>query len=187
MNKYLKAAIHIPCAVAKISIKKIFHPKGFKGSVFCAISPLTEISLDYGGKLSFGKKIKMRDGAKVRVRKGACCKIGKNVLINSNNIITCHDSVVIGDNVQLSPGVLIYDHDHDFRAIGGIGDNEYKTAPIVIEDNVWVGANTVILKGVIIGEGSVIAAGSVITSNIPPNTVVYQKRETIQKNIEKRS
>lgn len=185
MNKFLKAAIHIPCAVAKITVMKLFHPKNFKASPICAISPLTEITLEYGGKLSIGKKLKMRDGSKIRVRKGANCRIGKNVLINSNNIITCHEKVTIGNNVQLSPGVLIYDHDHDFRAPGGIGDNKYRCAPIFIEDNVWIGANAIILKGVTIGEGSVIAAGSVVTADVPKNTVVYQKRETSQRIIER--
>ena len=59
MNKFLKAAIHIPCAVAKISVKKLFHPRGFTASPMCAISPLTEITLEYGGNLSLGKKLKI--------------------------------------------------------------------------------------------------------------------------------
>ncbi|PYK38052.1 MAG: acyltransferase [Verrucomicrobia bacterium] len=47
-----------------------------------------------------------------------------------------------------------------------------KTAPVRIADNVWVGMNAVILKGVTIGENSIVAAGSVVTKSIPPNTVV---------------
>jgi acetyltransferase-like isoleucine patch superfamily enzyme len=47
-----------------------------------------------------------------------------------------------------------------------------KTAPVKIADNVWVGMNAVILKGVTIGENSVVAAGSVVTKSVPPNTVV---------------
>ncbi|PYK92462.1 MAG: acyltransferase [Verrucomicrobia bacterium] len=47
-----------------------------------------------------------------------------------------------------------------------------ETAPVRIADNVWVGMNAVILKGVTIGENSIVAAGSVVTKSIPPNTVV---------------
>jgi acetyltransferase-like isoleucine patch superfamily enzyme len=47
-----------------------------------------------------------------------------------------------------------------------------KTAPVTICDNVWIGMNAVILKGVTIGENSVVAAGSVVTKSVPPDTVV---------------
>ncbi|PYL13120.1 MAG: acyltransferase [Verrucomicrobia bacterium] len=47
-----------------------------------------------------------------------------------------------------------------------------KTAPVKIGDNVWIGMNAVILKGVSIGENSVVAAGSVVTKSVPPNAVV---------------
>ena len=183
MNKYCKALIHVPCGVLKVLVTKICHPQNFKSSPLCAISPMTEISLDYGGKLSIGKKFKMRDGAKIRVRKKAVCEIGKNVLINSNNVIAVHEHVSIGDNVQLAPGVQIYDHDHDFRADGGIGAMKYKSAPIKIGNNVWIGANTVILRGTVIGDNSVIAAGSVIKGEYPKDSVIYQKREISIKQI----
>ena len=181
MNKVAKSLIHIPVGIAKILINKIFHFRSFDASLISAISPLTEISLDYGGKLKIGKSFKMRDNSKIRVRKGAKCIIGKNVLINSNNIIACREQIEIGDNVQLSPGVLIYDHDHDFRANGGIGAMKYKTAPIYIGNNVWIGSNTVILRGTVIGDNCVVAAGSVIKGNFPANMVIYQKTETISK------
>ena len=177
MNKYCKALIHVPCGVLKVFFTKICHPKNFKASLACAISPLTEISVDYGGKLKIGKKLKMRDGAKLRVRKNAVCVIGNNVLINSNNIIAVHENISIGDNVQLAPGVQIYDHDHDFRAEGGIGAMKYKSAPVKIGNNVWIGANSVVLRGSVIGDNSVVAAGSVVKGEYPPNSLIYQKRE----------
>src|SRR5437667_9884197 len=49
---------------------------------------------------------------------------------------------------------------------------QLKTAPVKISDNVWIGMNAVILKGVTIGENSVVAAGSVVTKSVEPNTVV---------------
>lgn len=178
MNKYIRAAFCVPIGILKIGLTKVFHYKNFHGPVISMISPLTEISLDYGGVLSIGKNFKMRDGAKIRVRKGAKCTIGNNTSVNSNNIIACHEHVIIGDNVQLSPNVQIYDHDHDFRDDGGLKSMKFKTAPIVIGSNVWIGANTVILRGCNIGDNCVIGAGCVIHGAYLANSVIIQKRDT---------
>ena len=118
----------------------------------------------------------MRDGAKIRVRKGAVCKIGRNTSINCNNMIACHKRVIIGDDVQFSPNVQIYDHDHDFRAEGGVKAGKYKTGTIEIGNNVWIGANTIILRGTKIGNDAVIAAGSIVKGEIPEGAVFVQKR-----------
>ena len=183
MNKFAKAIIHIPCAWTKILINKIRHPKSFFASYKSAISPFTEISLNSGGYLKIGSGFKMRDGAKLRVRKNAICTIGKNVLINSNNIIACRQSISIGNNVQLSPGVLIYDHDHDYQCLEGLSALKYKCSSVDIGDNVWIGANCVILRGTQIGDNSVVAAGSVIKGVYPANSMIYQKKETQIKTI----
>ena len=157
---------------------KLFHMKNFKGPLVSMVSPLTEISLDYGGKLEIGGKFKMRDGAKIRVRKGAVCKIGRNTSVNCNNMIACREKVVIGDDVQFSPNVQIYDHDHDFRVEGGVKAGKFKTEPIKIGNNVWIGANTVILRGTEIGNNSVVGAGCVLKGTFPDNSIIIQKRET---------
>ncbi len=177
MNKYLRGLVVIPTGFLKTSLLKIFHPKGFKGIQLAQISPHTEITLEKGS-LRIGHGFKMRDGAKIRVRKDAVCTIGNNTSVNSNNIIVCRESITIGDGVELSPGVQIYDHDHDFRAEGGIHENKYKTAPVVIGNNVWVGANSIILRGTTIGDNCVIGAGCVVKGDYPSNTVIIQKRVT---------
>ena len=177
MNKFVRAAICVPCGFVKMTLNKLFHPTNFKGPVISLVSPFSEITIS-GGKLSIGKAFKMRDGAKIRVRKGAECIIGNNVSVNSNNMIACHERIIIGDNVQLSPNVQIYDHDHDFRIEGGIKEMKYKTSPVEIGNNVWIGANTVILRGTKIGDNCVIGAGCVLKGCFPNNSVVVQKRET---------
>ena len=171
MNKYIHAAYCVPCGMIKMAWTKLFHIKNFKGPLVSMVSPLTEISLDYGGKLEIGEKFRMRDGAKIRVRKGAVCKIGRNTSVNCNNMIACRERVVIGDDVQFSPNVQIYDHDHDFRVEGGVKAGKYKTAPVEIGNNVWIGGNVIVLPGVTIGDNTVIAAGSVVTKDIPSNVI----------------
>lgn len=119
MNKWFRAAYCVPCGVIKLGWTKLFHKKNFNGPKISLVSPLTEITMNRTAKLKIGNNFKMRDGAKIRVRDGAVCIIGNNTSVNSNNMIACHERIEIGDNVQLSPNVQIYDHDHDFRFVGG--------------------------------------------------------------------
>lgn len=120
----------------------------------------------------------MRSGAKLRVRKGGMVQLGKNFSMSNRCLITAYESVVIGDDVQLGPDVKIYDQDHDFRAPGGLKAMKFKTAPVKIGNNVWIGANCIILRGTEIGDDCVVAAGSVIKGKFPANTVIVQKRAT---------
>lgn len=178
MNKYIRALYVLPTGAIKVCLLKLFHPKSFCAPVVAQISPLSEITLEHGASLSFGIKFRLRDGAKLRIRRGGELKIGNNTSVNSNNFIVCHDRITIGDNVQLSPNVQIYDHDHDYRAEGGVGAMKYRTAPVEIGNNVWIGANCVILRGTKIGDNCVIAAGSIVKGEIPSDTLVVQKRST---------
>ena len=103
--------------------------------------------------------------------------IGAGVKINYNCIFVCRDKIEIGEGVEFGPNVLVYDHDHDFRAEGGIKSKKYKTTPVVIGKNVWIGANTIILRGTTIGDNAVIAAGSIVKDNVPVNTLFVQKQK----------
>lgn len=178
MNKYVKNGACLLVGVVKVSFTKLFHPFNFHASVRSILSPFTEITLDRRAKLSIGMRFRMRDGAKIRVRSGATCRIGNNTSINSHNSIVCHESITIGDNVQFAPNVQIYDHDHDYKAIGGISAMKYKTSPITIGNDVWIGANTVILRGTEIGDNCVVGAGCVLKGKFKSGSVIVQKRET---------
>lgn len=178
MDKIFRAIIHIPCGIIKIIFIKLFHFLAFSSSFIVAISPLTEISLNYGGKLKIGKKFKMRDGAKIRVRKNAKLVLGKNFTMGSNCIITCRDKITIGNNVLLGPNVFIYDHDHKYTRENGVDPKNYKTSPIAIGDNCWIATNTVILRGTKLGKNCIVGAGSVLKGDYPDNSIIVQKRET---------
>lgn len=177
MKKYIRCVICIIYSFIKFNFIKIFHFKNFKFSIYNLISPFTEIDISKNGKLFIGKFVKMRSGSKLRVRKNGEIKIGKNTSLNHSCIFTAHEKIIIGQDVQFGPNVLIYDHDHDFRQKDGLKDLKYKTSPVVIGDNVWIGANVVILRGSEIGHNCVIGAGSIIKGKIIDNTVLIQKRE----------
>ena len=71
MNKYVRAAICVPCGMIKMMWTKLCHPASFSGPIISLVSPFTEITMDRGANLRLGKNFKMRDGAKIRVRRGA--------------------------------------------------------------------------------------------------------------------
>ena len=91
-------------------------------------------------------------------------------------MIVAHELISIGERTTVGPNVLIYDHDHAFGAKKMDSETKFITAPIEIGRNVWIGAGTIILKGVKIGDNAVIAAGSIVTKNVEKNTTLIQPR-----------
>lgn len=126
--------------------------------------------------------------------------LGKNALIQIGNncdlngaAVTAYESVVIGNRVQIGAAGLITDSDlHPIDAASRRKQMSGEPfplslvvkAPVVIEDDVWIGYNVIILKGVHIGEGSIIGAGSVVTRDVPPFSVVGGNPAKVIKNID---
>lgn len=123
-----------------------------------------------------GKMVRVHSGSKIKVRKGGKLYIGSNVKINYNCIIACHEQIEIGEGTEFGPSVFLYDNDHDYKA--GLKEEKFKTAPILIGKNCWIGANTIILRGSTIGDNSVVGEGSIVGETIPPNSVFVQKRQS---------
>ncbi len=105
----------------------------------------------------------MYSGITLSVNEDAVLSLGK-CFFNYDCRISCYNSISIGDGVVIADNVTIRDSDNHII----IREGYVQSAPIVIEDNVWIGVNSTILKGVRIGEGSVVAAGAVVTKSCPP-------------------
>lgn len=116
-----------------------------------------------------------------RVTIGDNCWIGGE----GTTAIGALDSVTVGNNAIISNHVHIYDnnnHPTDPAARIAMTEGEHGgglwrwihsvCAPVVIEDNVWIGEFSMVLKGVTVGEGSVVAAHSVVTKDVPPYSIV---------------
>ena len=120
-----------------------------------------------------------RSGTFVFVGDNALLNIGENVFINRNSFLWCANSITIGSNTLIAPDTIICDSDGHFI------DKRSKSAPIIIGNHVWIGARTIITKGVTIGDGSVIGAGSIVTHDVPPNCLVAgNPAKIIRENIE---
>jgi acetyltransferase-like isoleucine patch superfamily enzyme len=102
----------------------------------------------------------------------AIIQIGNRVGM-SGGAICAKKSVVIGDDVLIGSNVVIADNDfHPVNPLARInGQSDDVSKEIIIERNVWIGADVYVCKGATIGENSVIGAKSVVTKSIPPNCV----------------
>ena len=101
---------------------------------------------------------------------GTLC-VGNRTYINPNSLIYASKKVTIGSGCAIGWNVQILDNDLHNTIPLNHDEISISSAPIAIGDNVWVGANTKIHKGVSIGSGSVIGGSSVVTKDIPPNTL----------------
>ena len=109
----------------------------------------------------------------ISVGKNAVLKIGKSCGFTGTSIVA-NNSIIIGDYCNFGGNTFIWDtdfHPLDFedRRIHRI--EKIKTKPIIIGDDVFVGANSIILKGVNLGNRAIVGAGSVVTKNIPAEEV----------------
>lgn len=109
-------------------------------------------------------------GADILLKENAVLSLG-NSWTNCGCQIRCGNKIQIGDGCAFGRNVSILDS--DFHLI--FDDNKQiinSSKPIIIGNNVWIGQNAIILKGVTIGSNSIISAGSIVTKNVPPNTIV---------------
>ncbi len=112
------------------------------------------------------------------IESGACINnaVG-DVIIGDYTRIGLHNTIIgpvnIGHHVNLAQGITVTALNHNFEdSEKRIDEQGVSTTPVVIEDDVWIGANAVILPGVRVGTHSVVAAGAVVTKEVPPHSIV---------------
>jgi acetyltransferase-like isoleucine patch superfamily enzyme len=152
--------------------------------IICFGLPIIEISK--GGVFRIGKNFMMVNYAVSNligrhqkctfyIGENATLQIGDNVGMSATSIV-CMEKVLIGNNVRIGGNTVIYDTDfHSLnreQRVKMVEDRaNTKHAKVMIEDGVFVGAHTTILKGVTIGENSILGACSVVTKSIPRNEI----------------
>lgn len=111
-----------------------------------------------------------------------------DVVIGDHTRIGIHNTIIgpvtIGSHVNLAQGITVTALNHNFDdTTKRIDEQGIATKPVVISDDVWIGANAVILPGVTIGRHVVVAAGAVVTKDVPDNTIVGGVPATIIKKL----
>ena len=166
-----------------------------QGSLEIREFPLIEIAA--GGRLVLadgvklnsrneGYHVNMHSPVKLVVARGARLEIGAGTRVHGT-CIHAAERVTIGRSCLIAANTQIIDssgHDLSFPDVSQRIHTTGRTKPVVIGDNVWVGANCIILPGVSIGEGSVIAAGSVVNTNIPARVVAGGNPAVVLKSYE---
>lgn len=104
----------------------------------------------------------------VDIRSPYRISVGNFTIINKCCVLDGRGSLSIGDNVDIAQQTNIWTEQHDYN------DPTYKsvTAPVVIEDYVWLASRVTVLPGVRIGRGAVVASGAVVTKDVPPLAIV---------------
>jgi len=131
------------------------------------------------GLLRFPKNIFIEDDVAIKegaricsCNRNATITIGARTTIGYHTFIFASEQIQIGDDCLIAPFVYIVDSDHGVRRGVRINQQSNITAPIIIGNDVWVGCNATILKGVTIGDGAVIAANSLVNRDVPANVIV---------------
>lgn len=137
------------------------------------------------GEMEIGRDFAMNNGTKHNpigcsqpctffVDNGCKITIGNNVGVSQAALIALAD-ITIGDNVKIGGGTALYTsdfHSLDPKVRASSEDFKHrKSAPIIVCDNAFIGARSIILKGVTIGEAAIVGAGSVVTKSIPPREI----------------
>ena len=132
--------------------------------------PFNEMLIDRwerAKKLGFGDKTSIYDSSLVI----GDVKVGTNGWIGPSTIIDGSGGITIGNHCTISAGVHIYTHDNVKQTLTS-GSMEIERSPVMIGNNVYVGPNVIITKGVSIGNSCVIAAGAFINKDIPDLSIV---------------
>lgn len=180
----IHVSIIIPTLKAKITLRLLECPYG-KNLRICGrvyFRPNGKGTIKLGNNVSItarflSNSVGISNPAFLECSQEGRIQIGNNSGLTST-IISSRHSIKIGDNVNIGGNVRIFDHDfhslHYLHRRNAASDfKNVKTAEIIIEDDVFIGTNVLILKGVHIGARSIIAAGSVVTlKNIPNDTLV---------------
>ena len=100
-----------------------------------------------------------------------------DVIIGDHTRVGLHNTIIgpvtIGSHVNLAQGITVTALNHNFEeSCKRIDEQGVTTKPVIIGNDIWIGANAVILPGVSIGDHSVVAAGAVVTKDVPPHSLV---------------
>jgi len=161
--------------ISRGMLYKLLYFKNIKSSIYSLQANSKIEVFNKKAKINIGKFVFIRKNASIRIDFDGVINIGNNVFINDNCNINCVNRIIIGKNTKIAPNVCINDHDHNYKK--NTSDHLVR-GEVTIGDNVWIGANAVILRDTHIGDNVVVAAGSVVKGIVPSNTLYLNKRET---------
>ncbi|MDP1678351.1 MAG: acyltransferase [Bacteroidota bacterium] len=147
--------------------------KSFIAEDYCEIQSISRRGIVFGNRVTVGRFAIIRPTNFYGGELGEGLKVGNNSNIGPYNYIGCSGYIEIGNNVLISPRVSIYAENHAFSEADVVMKEQgVERSTVIIEDDCWIAANSIILSGVRVGRGSIVAAGSVVSKDVPPYSVV---------------
>jgi acetyltransferase-like isoleucine patch superfamily enzyme len=120
-----------------------------------------------------GAEAILKEGVRIcPTNPGALVRIGERSTVGHHTFIFASTLVDVGPDCLLAPFCYLVDANHSVVAGTNINRQRLRSAPIVLERDVWLGTRVVVLPGVRIGAGAVVAAGAVVTKDVAPNVIV---------------
>jgi acetyltransferase-like isoleucine patch superfamily enzyme len=147
--------------------------RNFIAEDYAEIQGLSRHGITFGDRVSVGRFAMIRPSSYYGGPAGEGLSVGNNSNIGAYCYIGCSGLIRIGDNVMMSPRVSLYAENHNFAdTMRPMKDQGVTREPIIIEDDCWIAAHSIVLAGVTIGRGSIVAAGSVVTKDVPAYSIV---------------
>lgn len=142
-----------------------------KGKLGTLDNNRTRSTWDVLGNVILGEGVTISRGANISVGKEAKLTLSKNVIISYTAKIICHNEITFGEGSMISWQSYVIDTDfHPIFDLQGKKINENK--PILIGDNVWIGFNCLILKGVVVSNNTIVGANSVLGKTVSTENVI---------------
>jgi acetyltransferase-like isoleucine patch superfamily enzyme len=165
-----RSITRIALQIGRILLVKLYHWRGFNFEGLCQLGRSGSIFILNGGSIKLGRRVAIADFVQLEANRGAI-RIGAGTTVNSFSRIMAMESVTVGSGCAIAQFVAILDHDHAFAQDRGRCLSGFRTAAVVIGDNVWIGDKATILRGVRIGNDAVIGAGAVVNKDVPARSV----------------
>jgi acetyltransferase-like isoleucine patch superfamily enzyme len=134
-----------------------------------AVGPPCSLRLRSNARLTVHGNAEIFRGTSVLVSDNAHLEMGRKSYINFDSTVICFDHITIGSDCAISWNTSMLDGNAHELVVDGAP--RPRTQPVVIGDEVWIGAGATIMSGVTIGDGAVVAAASVVTADVPGATV----------------
>lgn len=136
---------------------------------------LGKIQCSWPNKVKIGNDCTIEDNVTFKTTKpfqeANRISIGNGVFIGNACQFNCNTQITIKDNCLIASNSIFVDTGHEIKAGCNINKQPLTLGSITLEEDVWIGTQCTVLKGVTIGKGSVVGAGSVVNKSIPPNQI----------------
>jgi len=135
-------------------------------------------------KITIGANCMIGHDVFFQTGRNSSISLGSETSLNTGCHVVAMQSIVIGNNVAIGEYVSIRDQEHRFSPATGVRGQGFRVAPIIIEDNVWIGRGVYIGPGVHIRSGTIVAANSVVRGSFPANVLLAGAPASVRRNIE---